>query len=321
MPSLLVIRPGLQTTVQDLGRWGFQAQGVPVAGAMDGASHRVANALAGNDINAATLEVTLAGPELAFEDERTVAVTGADLSVTLDGRAIRMNSAILVPAGAYLTFGERRRGARSYVAIAGGIDVPPVLGSRATHPGSRMGGLHGRALAAGDRLPLATAAMGSAVSETAAAFRHQAAAATRLPDGPVRLRIVLGPQQDHFAPESIDTLRSARFTIGQASGRMALRLEGPRLRHIAGADVISDATTAGAIQVPGSGEPILLTADRQTTGGYAKIATVITADLDLCGQLAPGDTVSFEICTMRDALGALIARERVLMAIETGAAE
>ena len=151
---LHVLRPGMLTTIQDAGRWGWQARGVSVAGPMDPYAHRLANALVGNPSAAATLEVTLTGPELECLDERVLAVTGADFDVTLEGRPVRMNTALVAPAGSRLKFGERRRGARAYVAIGGGIVVPPVLGSRATHVLGRMGGVAGRPVRAGDRLPL-----------------------------------------------------------------------------------------------------------------------------------------------------------------------
>jgi antagonist of KipI len=261
--------------------------------------------------------VTLSGPELVFEDERHVAVTGADFEVTVDGAAVPMHSQIRVPAGGCLRFGHRRRGARAYVAVSGGIDVPFVLGSRATHVGSGMGGFGGRALAAGDRLPIGIARGGGATRDVARVPHDVIPAFVRVPQEARRLRIVAGPDEDRFTPAAIETLRSASYVVGSESDRMGYRLEGPGLPHRSGADIISGATVAGAIQVPGSGSPVLLMADRQTTGGYARIASVISADLDLAGQLAPGDPVAFEPCTLRDALGALVARERALMSIET----
>jgi antagonist of KipI len=319
MASLLVVRAGLQTTVQDLGRWGFQSRGVPVAGAMDRGAHRLANALSGNEPGTATLEVTLSGPELVFEDERHVAVTGADFEMTVDGAAMPMNARVPVSAGACLRLGHRRRGARAYVAVSGGIDVPPVFGSRATHMGSGMGGFRGRALAAGDRLPLGVARGGGLPRDGVDVLRDEISALVRLPREGHRLRVVVGPDENRFTPAATQILGSASYVVGPESGRMAYRLEGPGLPHTSGADILSEATMAGAIQVPGSGAPLLLMADRQTTGGYARIAAVISADLDLAGQLAPGDTVAFEICSLRDALSALVARERALLSIETRA--
>jgi antagonist of KipI len=309
-PVVCVIKPGMLTTVQDAGRWGFQSQGVPVAGPMDPVSHRLANALVGNAGDAATLEVTLLGPELEFEDERLVAVAGAEFALALDGRPAPSNAPFIVAAGSRLRFGARGRGARAYLAVSGGIAVPPTLGSRATHLVSSMGGVNGRALIAGDRLPLGDPAR---VHGTALAPQT---ATVELPNHHARIRVLAGPQVECFAAGALDVLQSAPYTIAQNSDRMGFRLDGPRLTHAHGADIISDATPLGVLQVPASGQPILLMADRQTTGGYPKIATVIAADIAVAGQLGPGDTLSFEACTPAEAMAALIAQERALMAVE-----
>jgi len=307
--AVVVIKPGMLTTIQDEGRWGMQASGVPVAGPMDPASHRMANALVGNPRSAAALEVTLLGPELEFDDERVVAVAGAAFDVWLDGRAAPHNAAFTAAAGSRLRFGARRIGARAYLAIAGGIDVPPTLGSRATHLISAMGGIDGRPLRAGDRLPLG-------VPTGAPTAAGQRAPIVPLPDRHARVRVRPGPQAEYFSPNALDVLQSAPYSIAQNSDRMGFRLEGPPLAHARGADIISDATPLGVLQVPASGQPILLMADRQTTGGYPKIATVISADIPIVGQLGPADTIMFTVCTPREAFGALIAQERALMALE-----
>ena len=310
--NIRVIAPGLMTTVQDRGRWGWQSRGVPVAGPMDPYSHRMANALVGNDAGLATLEATLLGPELAFDDERIVAVAGASFELTLDSRPAPMGAPFAAAAGSRLTFGRRILGARAYVAVSGGIDVPPTLGSRATHVTSGMGGLDGRALRAGDRLPLGKMerkSLPGASQETPDPFGAAA-------EGVATVRVLPGPQLDAFVTGTLDILQSAAYRVGSQSDRMGFRLEGPHLVHARGAEIISDATPLGALQVPASGQPILLMADRQTTGGYPKIATVITADVGVCGQLAPGDALRFVVCSMRDALAALIVRERALMACE-----
>jgi antagonist of KipI len=336
MSEARVIKPGLLTTVQDRGRWGFQARGVSVAGPMDAYAHRLANALAGNPEDSATLEVTWLGPELEFDDERVLAVSGAEFEVIVNGGSIPPNSAVAVASGARLTFGRRLRGTRAYVAIAGGIAVTPVLGSRATHVGSRMGGFDGRALEAGDRLPLGEHAGGQGPAKAGPHVlagegerrggeddHRRIVRGVRLqpdvrpvPDGHARVRVLPGPQDDYFAADALQVLQASPYTISQRSDRMGFRLEGTPLRHSRGADIISDATPMGAIQVPASGLPILLMADRQTTGGYPKIATVITADLGLAGQLGPGDTISFAVCSPAEAVAALIAQERALMAVE-----
>lgn len=327
-----VIKPGMLTTVQDAGRWGFQARGVPVAGPMDPVAHRLANALVGNSRDAALLEVTMLGPELEFDDERLVAVAGAEFDILLDGRLVPSHAPFTVSAGSHLRFGARRLAARAYLAVSGGITVTPILGSRATHLVSAMGGVNGRALIAGDRLPLgerplaglkacATSAAGSAALRACALPAAGGSASLQSCPGsdPDRiLRVLPGPQAHYFAPDALDVLQSAPYTVASNSDRMGFRLDGPRLTHARGADIISDATPLGVLQVPASGQPILLMADRQTTGGYPKIATVIAADMTLAGQLAPSDTITFVVCTPRDALAALIAQERALMALEGG---
>jgi antagonist of KipI len=308
--AIAVIKPGMLTTVQDRGRWGYQSHGVPVAGPMDPLSHRLANLLVGNRVDAASLEITLLGPELEFQTERVIAICGAEFQVTMDGKPVQSNAAVLAAAGTRLKFGARRRGARAYLAVAGGIDVPPVLGSRATHVISAMGGFNGRPLRAGDRLPLGTAPTPQRTASP------PADPVLSLPDGHATVRVLPGPQAERFASDALDVLQSAPYVIAQNSDRMGFRLDGPRLTHAAGADIISDATPLGVLQVPASGGPILLMADRQTTGGYPKLATVIAADLPLAAQLAPGDRISFAVCTLRTAMAALIAQERVLLAME-----
>lgn len=295
-----VKRAGLLTSVQDLGRWGYQARGVPVAGPMDLLSHRLANAIVGNGDDAATLEVTLTGPHLEFDDDRIVAVTGAEFE------DVPASTPFSVSSGHPLIFGARRRGTRAYVSISGGIDVPVVLGSRATHLSSGMGGFEGRALKTGDELPLGSFDH----KRPAKAGRYGAVGVSTS----ATLRVLPGPQLDKFVSGALDVLTSQPYRIHPNSNRVGYRLTGPRLQHTRDADIISDATPIGSIQVPASGEPIVLMADRQTTGGYAKIATVITADLSAAGQLAPGDEIRFATCSQAEALDALRAQERALAA-------
>lgn len=307
-----VVAPGLLTTVQDGGRWGYQAFGVPVAGPMDPFAHRLANVLAGNARNAATLEVTLTGPSLRFEAPATIVVAGALFELFVDDTPVPHEACVNVSAGSVLRFGARRRGARAYIAVSGGVDVPLVLGSRATHVATRMGGWQGRALRRGDRLPVGSPPLRRPAP--------RGAAMAALSEGPAIVRVVPGPQDDRFAPEALESLLSAPYHVSVDSDRMGFRLAGPVLRHRAGADIISDATPVGTIQVPASGQPVLLMADRQTTGGYAKLATVISADLGVAGQAAPGDALRFAVCNRADAVRALVARERPLLALEAESA-
>jgi antagonist of KipI len=309
MGEARVIRPGLLTTIQDVGRWGYQSRGVPVAGPMDPYSHRAANALVGNHPSAATLEVTLLGPELGFEEERMIVVTGAEFELRVNGRSVPTNVPCVAPAGSSLAFGQRIRGARAYIGVEGGFEPPLMLGSRATHVAVGMGGLGGRALKAGDRVPLGERRSRGPEARPMTPVRA-------LPYGHASVRVMIGPQRQLFRADALDVLQAAPYTLGLRSDRMAFRLEGAPLAHIADADIISEATPIGSIQVPSSGLPIVLMADRQTTGGYPKIATLISADLGLAGQLAPGDTISFAVCSAQEAMAALIAQERALMAIE-----
>jgi len=318
MGLIQIVKPGMLTTIQDNGRWGFQSRGVPVAGPMDPYSHRLANALVGNTVDAATLEITLLGPELEFDDDRVVAAAGAEFELALDGKPVDADAPFVVRAGSRLQFGRRVHGARSYVAVSGGIATPSVLGSRATHLVSGMGGLGGRALKAGDRLPLGSSRSNSAAQRISRIDSSSRAIVlpNRVDGSPTRLRVLAGPQVEYFSPDALDRLQSAPYVISGKSDRMGFRLDGPALRHSRGADIISDATPLGVLQVPASGQPILLMADRQTTGGYPKIATVITADLAVAGQLGPGDQIVFSVCSLRDAMAALISHERALMALE-----
>lgn len=303
-----VVKPGWFSTVQDLGRYGYQQYGVAVAGAMDLFSATVANRLVGNPDDAAVLELTLKGPELEFDGDTHIAITGADLSPTIGGTSAPLWECIKVSRGSRLCFGPSRAGARSYLAIAGGIDVPLILGSRSTHCASETGGLNGRPLRRGDvlhtgRLPQsAEGLMGK-----------------RFPDRLVprygkntTLRIIPGPQQSLFPATALTTLTGSSYTVTPKSNRMGYRLAGPRI-VIKGPDhFISDCTTIGALQIPADGLPILLMADRQTTGGYPKIGVVITVDLPLAAQLAPGDTVTFARSTIAKAQAALQAQRKLL---------
>ena len=303
--GLRVIRPGMLTTVQDGGRWGHQNTGVPVAGPMDWYSHRLANRLAGNDENAALLEITLIGPELEADTDTTCVIAGAEFDLTVNGVATAATAPFIVRSGGRLRFGGRRKGARAMLAVRGGIDVPALFDSRATSVISRMGPFDGRPLMAGDVLPVGAGMM----------RRQPAGAALPLPDGGARLRIMRGPDEGYFTTGAYDTLLNSRFHVTPESNRMGYRLSGPALTHAGAAGILSAATPIGSLQVPGSGQPILLMADRQTTGGYPRIGTVITADLPLAGQLAPGDWIEFEACSREAAIEARRARAAALAGV------
>jgi biotin-dependent carboxylase-like uncharacterized protein len=301
MAALKIVRPGLLTTVQDCGRWGFQSRGVPVSGAMDGYSHRVANRLVGNDGAAATLEVTLLGPQIEFDSPTSFAVAGAEFRLTLEDTAVPMNARVEARPRSCLRFGERMAGARAYLAVGGGIDVPMVLNSRSTHLVSALGGYHGRALRAGDVVPIAD------TTDPGAPFlphMDRDSRAPFLPKAGARLRVIAGPDGDQLAGK--------RYTVSTRSDRMGYRLEGPALSTGMRSETISSAVPTGAIQVPPGGQPILLMADHATVGGYPIAATVIAADLPVAGQLAPGDWIEFAACSFEAADSALRDRSRAL---------
>jgi antagonist of KipI len=279
---------------------------------MDAYSHMLANRLVGNAASAAALEITLIGPELEVDSAVTCAVAGAAFTLTVEGQPVPMHEAFTLPAGARLRFGERSAGARVTLAVRGGIGVEKVFGSRATSLTSGMGGLGGRALKAGDVLPLGRNETLDAGGGLAMGPSSGPIALLPMPKGGTVLRVMRGPQELMFTAAAYATLFSSRFLLTPSSNRMGYRLEGPRLAHAGRADILSDATPLGSIQVPASGQPILLMADRQTTGGYPKIATVISADIPLAGQLSPGDWIEFRQCSRDEALLAQRARLRRL---------
>lgn len=280
--------PGLFTTIQDGGKWGSQHRGFPVSGAMDRISHALANVAVGNAPHAGALELTMVGPELRVEQETTLAVAGADLSATVDGAAIELQTPVTVHRGGVLRFGQRHHGARAYVAFDGGIHL-----SR-RWPVTR--------LTSGEVIALDVAASRTTFSKTSAA---------RMPSGGAQLRVLPGPQDDQLPPACLDTLLRGRFTLSPQSNRIGYRLAGVTVPSTTG-EMISDATFVGGIQITPSGEPILLMADRQTTGGYPQVATVISADLPLAAQLAPGDWIQFSACTRAEAVAALAAQESMI---------
>ena len=312
--TLRIVEPGLLTTVQDLGRYGYQRFGVPVSGAMDDFALRAANLMVGNEEGAAGLELTVLGPTILFESGASIAITGGDLSPVLNDDPVPLWETVNVPADSRLSFGGARDGLRSWLAVSGGIDVPVVMGSRSTYVRGGIGGLHGRALAAGDTLSTLDASDSSVVTR-------------RLPeDFPApsygnshHLRVVLGPQHEAFTEDAISTLLGSTYSVSMDQDRMGSRLEGPALEHRSGPDIVSDGSPLGAVQVPGDGTPIVLLADRGTTGGYTKIATVIGADVGLLAQAMPGDEVTFRAVSVDDAQSVMRERRAVLRAISQGA--
>lgn len=300
MSELEVLHGGAATLVQDLGRPGHAASGVPVSGAMDPFAAAAANRLLGNPPGAALLEIVLRGPRLRATVPTRAALVGASFAATLDGRPVRSGEPFELPAGAELAIGEAIDGARTLLAVAGGLAVPRLLGSRSTYLRGGFGGLGGRALAAGDRLPLGVAPGAPPFS---APLRPVAPV-----NGPRPLRALLGPQSEEFTAAARDAFFRAEFRVTPRSDRVGVRLEGPPLATRNGPDIRPEPGWPGAVQVPASGEAIVLGPDHPTTGGYAKLATVIAADLPVLAYLRPGDRVRFRPCSLAEARAALAAR-------------
>jgi antagonist of KipI len=304
---ITILDAGPQTTVQDLGRTGQMRHGIPPSGPVDRFAFVVANRLVGNPDGAAALECTLIGPRFEVDAAGAIAVTGADMPVTVNGAEAPRWATIALNAGDVVKLGPARAGVRSYVAFSGGLDVPLVLGSRSTYVRGRMGGLEGRALRKGDAL-------------------------RTLPSGPVRpqrvepdavpdyrsaqpIRLVLGPQDDRFTDAGIRALLDSPYEVLPQSDRMGARLRGPRIEHARGHDIISDGIALGSVQVPGDGQPIVLLVDRQSTGGYTKLATVCSCDIGRVGQARPGQSLRFQAVGVAEAQRLLRESDAVLGAV------
>ncbi len=333
--GLSILRPGLLTTVQDLGRPGYQHQGVVLSGAMDTLALRVANLLVGNAEGAAGLEITLLGPVIRFEADFLIALTGADLLPTLGGQPAPMHRPVAVRAGTVLAFGAARTGCRAYLAVAGGLAVPPVLGSRSTYLRAGLGGWHGRALQAGDELPvgkpttagrqlwqaIVTAAFTTGLSATGwvAARWTPALPALCPPPRPMPVvRAVRGPEYGQFDEASQLAFWRELFTITPTADRMGYRLQGPGLQRKTNTELLSSAVTFGTVQVPPGGQSIVLLADAQTTGGYPRLAQVISADFGALAQARPGQALRFQEVSLAEAQALYLAQERRLRALRRG---
>jgi len=328
--SVEVLRAGVLTTVQDLGRYGMQRFGVPVSGAMDAYSVRVANRLVGNDDDAAVLEITLAGPQLEFHTDHLVAVCGGDLSPTIDGKPVPMRRPVRISRGSQLVFGECVAGCRAYLAIAGGIDVPEVLGSRSTYVRAAIGGVYGRALKSGDRLAATITQQGrfEYLSETATYARDGFAAPhwsvqvnpERFVKRPQEIRFVAGRHWETLTAAARSSFTNENFRVGPASDRMGYRLEGANLEGVGVNDAqrgstASEAVAFGTIQLPPDGNPIVLMADCQTIGGYPRVGEVASVDLSLLAQLRPGDPLCFRRIALSEAQELMHLQEQALAQI------
>jgi len=312
-----VRRAGLLTTVQDTGRRGMQQHGVVTAGAMDPIAHRVANLLVGNPADCASLECTIIGPWLEFRDDVAVAVTGGDFAATLNDQPTPPWCAFPVRRGDVLALGTARTGCRAYIACSGGIDVPRVLGSRSTDLIAHMGGKDGRALLRDDvlecREPDRHASRIRDLLLESPSHARAAGRSLRPPYGPEPVvRMVRGPEHDAFNAASRDRLVTAAFQVTPQSNRMGVRLRGPALALDRAYDMLSSPVAGGTIQVPPSGEPVVLMADHQTIGGYPRIGNVISTDVPLLAQVPPGALVRFREVSIEEAQSQYLSIERDL---------
>jgi antagonist of KipI len=306
IPIFKVIKPGLQTTVQDLGRYGYSEFGVSPSGAMDPYSLQMGNLLVGNVLGEAALEVPLIGPVLMALHDVSMAICGGNLSPKINGQEIPLWKSNVIKKGQILSFGELKEGVRTYISIAGGIDVPLVLNSKSTYLTGKFGGFEGRAIKEGDTL------FGNPFTR-----RNRFLHTQLIPKytSPLRVRVIVGPHTDKFTPAGLETFLNDEYSISSQSNRMGYQLTGPKIEHRSTADIISDAIPLGGIQVPASGQPIILMAEHQTTGGYSRIGTVISADIPLLAQAQPGTSVRFMEISLQTAQDLLIARRRRLKSL------
>ncbi|MGQ8873775.1 5-oxoprolinase subunit C family protein [Paenibacillus sp. TSA_86.1] len=323
-----IIRPGLLTTVQDEGRIGYRRYGVPVGGVMDTFAARAANMLVGNSRHEAVLEITMAGPELRLLENQLISLCGADLSATVDQQPVPLWRPVLLQAGSILRFGACRHGLRAYLAFAGGIDVPKVMGSRSTDLKTGFGGVHGRALRVADVLETGVISDEvqqwiSVVGIQWAENKSMVAPAWLLSErqrpsyyGKPVIRVMQGQDHSYFSAESVKRFYAEDYVVSPQSDRMGYRLQGSRLDLNRPMQRLSEAVTFGTVQVPADGQPIVLMADHQTIGGYPVIAQVAAVDLPILAQVRPGSRISFEPVTNQEARSLYIKRERDLRLLD-----
>ncbi|PRX19719.1 biotin-dependent carboxylase-like uncharacterized protein [Orenia metallireducens] len=311
MGSLIVNKPGLLTTVQDQGRYGYQRYGMPVAGAMDSYAFQIANLLVGNERSAPALELTLLGPEIIFEDSFRIAITGGELGAEINGKRIYSWSSVKINSGDRLTFKGAQQGCRAYLSVSGGIEVEEVMGSSSTYLRGQLGGYLGRSLKSGDSLKIVDTNKGdfSGIIKVPTEY---------LPEykDKSQIRVVKGPQFNRFSQSEIDKFFNSKYLISTQSDRMGYRLEGARISHQQSSDIISEGISLGAIQIPGDGQPIIMMVDHQTTGGYTKIANVISVDIATLAQMKPSEEISFSMIDIKEAQSFYHQREAMIRELE-----
>ena len=293
--GIRILKGGMLTTVQDLGRYGYQSQGFSVAGAMDERSFKIANLLIDNPENEAALEITLIGPTLEFTSATIIAITGGDFQPTINGKTAPMYQALYMNKGDILKFGSARTGTRGYISFSSYLDIPVVMGSRCTNLKSKIGGFKGRKLEADDYI-------GFRIKRRYLPFfLSRKLEPEDFDQDETELRVVMGPQEDVFSRQGIETFLSEKYTVTSDFDRMGCRLEGTFIAAKETSDIISDGIAKGSVQVPSHGKPIVLLTDRQTTGGYAKIATVISVDIPKLVQRKTDHTVRFVPVSVQEA--------------------
>ncbi|HZG71452.1 MAG TPA: biotin-dependent carboxyltransferase family protein [Chondromyces sp.] len=325
---ITIAKSGLLTIIQDLGRYGYQKSGVIASGAMDSLAHRIANLLVGNEEKEATLEITLLGPDVHFQKDALISICGGDLAPSINGKPVRTWRPILVKKDSVLRFGPCKEGCRAYLAIAGGVAVPLIMGSKSTYLKARIGGYNGRALTSGDQLSinesgeLSQEIIRSLTLLSNSDFIEAEWSAsnefllTNKKERPIRA--LRGRQFHLFTKESQEKIFQAAFEITPQSDRMGYRLTGPSLSLESAEEMISEAVNFGTIQVPSDGNPIILLADRQTTGGYPKIAQVATVDLPLLAQAKPGEHLHFTEISHHEAQQLFLDQERTVQQLKNG---
>ncbi|MEF2246528.1 biotin-dependent carboxyltransferase family protein [Paenibacillus sp. IITD108] len=330
--SLYILQPGMQAMVQDLGRFGYQKYGVSPSGAMDLPAARIANWLVGNKETEAVIELTYCGAKLKAERTLLLAVCGADMSAAVDGERLPLWRPVAVRAGSTIHFGSNRAGCRAYIAIGGGIDVQPVLQSRSTYLRGELGGLQGRALQSGDRIELLSDDVKASTMQIKLLKRMKAGSSLSASDwhadsaaydgrhNPALIRVITGKHFEWLTEKSKMELLYTAFKIGMQSDRMGSKVEGAALQLERPIELLSEGVATGTVQLPPNGQPIILLADRQTTGGYPRIAHVCAADLPKLAQLKPGDAFRFEFISQREAESLLIKKELELQQIKAAIA-
>lgn len=315
MAKLIIESPGLLSTIQDMGRKGYQQYGVSPSGCMDQYSFALGNILVGNNINTPSIEITMMGPTIKFLDDAIIAITGAHCQATLRGGKVVNNRTVEVIKGDILRILSMTNGARSYISIAGGIDSNKIMGSSSTDLKAKIGGNNGEKLKKGDQvnyLGVDRKYTTKYIPDEYILDRGMGNKEEQITE----IRVLMGPQDDYFTENGIDTFFSSTYKVTNDSDRMGYRLEGDKVELVGGSDIISDAISFGAVQIPGHGKPIIMMADRQTTGGYAKMAVVISVDLPLLSQLKPGDSIKFKKCGIEEAQSLYIKNRKLLDELE-----